>query len=140
MFVLTTKSSTNHPQKFLRIPWIHFFPLLPKRPKKKNSCSKMWPIDQLYIELGVPSFKASTQSLQSTQAVKIKFQKSCSSNLNHPRYFKNHVQIDRALNCTLKIVEIINFQNFEYKANELIGYNVCLRHSVNEYAQVSRCK
>ena len=32
-----------------------FFPLLPaqpKRPKKKNSCSKMWPIDQLYIELG----------------------------------------------------------------------------------------
>ena len=32
-----------------------FFPLLPaqpKWPKKKNSCSKMWPIDQLYIELG----------------------------------------------------------------------------------------
>ena len=29
-----------------------FFHLeLPKRPKKKNSCSKMWPIDQLYIEL-----------------------------------------------------------------------------------------
>ena len=33
-----------------------FFPLLPelpKRPKQKNSCSKMWPIDQLYIELGL---------------------------------------------------------------------------------------
>ena len=32
-----------------------FFPLQPaqpKRPKQKNSCSKMWPIDQLYIELG----------------------------------------------------------------------------------------
>ena len=31
------------------------FPLLPaqpKWPKQKNSCSKMWPIDQLYIELG----------------------------------------------------------------------------------------
>ena len=28
----------------------HFF--LPKRPKQKNSYSKMWPIDQLYIELG----------------------------------------------------------------------------------------
>ena len=32
------------------------FPLLPaqpKWPKQKNSCSKMWPIDQLYIELGI---------------------------------------------------------------------------------------
>ena len=26
--------------------------MLPKRPKQKNSCSKMWSIDQLYIELG----------------------------------------------------------------------------------------
>ena len=33
-----------------------FFPLLPaqpKWPKQKNSCSEMWPIDQLYIELGI---------------------------------------------------------------------------------------
>ena len=32
-----------------------FFPCcpeLPKWPKQKNSCSKLWPIDQLYIELG----------------------------------------------------------------------------------------
>ena len=29
-----------------------FFPWLPKWPKQKNSCSKMWPLDQLYIELG----------------------------------------------------------------------------------------
>ena len=39
----------------LRIPQIHFFPLLPwlpKQPKQKNSCSKMWPIDQLCTELG----------------------------------------------------------------------------------------
>ena len=28
-------------------------PELPKRPKQKNSCSKMWPIDQLYMELGL---------------------------------------------------------------------------------------
>ena len=31
-----------------------FFPLLPellKRPKQKDLCSKMWPINQLYIEL-----------------------------------------------------------------------------------------
>ena len=30
-----------------------FFSLLPaqpKQPKQKNSCSKMWPIDQLYID------------------------------------------------------------------------------------------
>ena len=50
------KSWKKHPQKLLRIPQIHFFPLLPwlpKRPKQKNSCSKMWPIDQLYIELGL---------------------------------------------------------------------------------------
>ena len=26
------------------------FSLLPAQPKQKNSCSKMWPIDQLYID------------------------------------------------------------------------------------------
>ena len=31
---------------FSLLPW------LPKWPKQKNSCSQMWPIDQLYIELG----------------------------------------------------------------------------------------
>ena len=29
-----------------------YCPELPKRPKQKNLCSKMWPIDQLCIELG----------------------------------------------------------------------------------------
>ena len=55
---LPTKSWKNHPQKLVRIPQIHFFfllPWLPIRPKKKNSRSKMWPIDQLYIELGLQS-------------------------------------------------------------------------------------
>ena len=55
IFVLPSKSWKNHPQKLLRKTQIHFFPLLPaqpKWPKQKNSCSKMWPIDQLYIELG----------------------------------------------------------------------------------------
>ena len=28
-------------------------PELPKRPKQKNSCSKIWLIDQLYIKLGL---------------------------------------------------------------------------------------
>ena len=28
----------------------NFFSLLPAQPKQKNSCSKMWPIDQLYID------------------------------------------------------------------------------------------
>ena len=52
---MPTKSWKNHPQKLLRITQIRFFPLLPeltKRPKQKNSCSKMWPIDQLCKELG----------------------------------------------------------------------------------------
>ena len=49
------KKLKNHPQKLLGKIQIHFFPLLPaqpKWPKQENSCSKMWPIDQLYIELG----------------------------------------------------------------------------------------
>ena len=55
--ILTTKSWKKNPQKFLIIPQIHFFSLLPWLPKQKNSCSKMWPIDQLYIELrNCPSF------------------------------------------------------------------------------------
>ena len=53
---MLTKSWKNQPQKLLRKTLIHFFsllPWLPKRPKQKNSCSKMWPIHQLYIELGI---------------------------------------------------------------------------------------
>ena len=53
---MPTKSWKNHPQKLLRKTQIHFFSLLPaqpKRPKQKTSCSKMWLIDQLYIELGL---------------------------------------------------------------------------------------
>ena len=29
-----------------------YCPELPKRPKQKNSCSKVWLIDQLYLKLG----------------------------------------------------------------------------------------
>ena len=53
---LPTKSWKNHPQKLLRKTQIHFFSLLPaqpnqpNQPKQKNSCSKMWSIDQLYID------------------------------------------------------------------------------------------
>ena len=43
-----------------------FFPLLsglPKRPKQKNSCTKMWLKEQLYIELGrTPLKKKTTQA------------------------------------------------------------------------------
>ena len=53
---LPTKCWKNHPQKLLRKTQIHFFfpycPELPKRPKQKNSSSKLWLIDQPYIELG----------------------------------------------------------------------------------------
>ena len=56
MFFFAHKKLKNpHPQKLLRKTQIYFFPLLPakpKWPKQKNSCSKMWPVDQLYIELG----------------------------------------------------------------------------------------
>ena len=57
-FSLPIKSWKNHPQKLLRKTQIHFpyCPELPKRPKQKNSCSKMWLIDQLYIELGLNEF------------------------------------------------------------------------------------
>ena len=51
-----TKRWKNYPQKLLRKTQIHFFPYcpeLPKRPKQKNSFSKLWLIDQLYIELGL---------------------------------------------------------------------------------------
>ena len=46
-------------KKLLRKTQIHFDSLLPaqpKQPKQKNSCSKMWLIDQLYIELGQKAF------------------------------------------------------------------------------------
>ena len=51
-FFCPQKVEKNHPQKLLRISQIQFFSLLPKLPKQKNLCSKMWPIEQLYIELG----------------------------------------------------------------------------------------
>ena len=47
LFVLPIKSWKNHPEKLLRNTQIVFHPELPERPKKKNSCSKMWLIDQL---------------------------------------------------------------------------------------------
>ena len=50
------KLKKKNPQKLLRIPKIHFFSLLPelsKQPKQKNSCSKMWLVEQLYVELGI---------------------------------------------------------------------------------------
>ena len=65
---MPTKSWKNHPQKLLRKTQIHFFPLLPglpglpKRSKQKNSYSKMWLKEQLYIELGLQSNKNCVQN------------------------------------------------------------------------------
>ena len=62
-YFLPTKSRKKHPQKLLKKPQIHFFPHCPelpkrpKRPKLKISCSKMWLIDQLFIELGLKPIK-----------------------------------------------------------------------------------
>ena len=36
----------------LKSTFFSLLPAQPKWPKQKNSCSKTWPIDQLYIELG----------------------------------------------------------------------------------------
>ena len=36
----------------LKSTFFSLLPAQPKRPKQKNSCSQMWSIDQLYIELG----------------------------------------------------------------------------------------
>ena len=36
----------------LKSTFFFLMPAQPKRPKQKNSCSKVWLIDQLYIELG----------------------------------------------------------------------------------------
>ena len=33
--------------------FLHLLQAQLKWPKQKNSCSKMWPIDQLYLELGL---------------------------------------------------------------------------------------
>ena len=46
-----------------------FFPLLsllPKRPKQKNSCFKMWLLDQRYIELGIKPRKRDPPILRSS--------------------------------------------------------------------------
>ena len=37
------------PEK-LKSTFFSLLPAQPKQPKQKNSCSKMWPIDQLYID------------------------------------------------------------------------------------------
>ena len=52
-FFCQQKVEKNHPQKLLRKSTFSLLPELPKRPKQKNSSSKMWLVDQLYIELGL---------------------------------------------------------------------------------------
>ena len=47
------KTPSKVAQKNSNPPLFSLLPELPKRPKQKNSCSKMWLIDQLYIELGL---------------------------------------------------------------------------------------
>ena len=49
--------------------FLYYYPELPKQLKQKNSCSKMWLIDQLYIKLGLtPALKVmSHKPLQQAQ-------------------------------------------------------------------------
>ena len=53
----TTMAVTNPPEKKLAKSISVYCPVVPKRPKQKNSCSKMWLIDQLYIKLGYKVWK-----------------------------------------------------------------------------------
>ena len=49
------KPPSKNAQKNLNPLFFRYYselPKQPKQPKQKNSCSKMWLIDQLYIELG----------------------------------------------------------------------------------------
>ena len=54
-FILPTKSFKKPPSKDAQKNSNSFFFLLPKRHKQKDLCSKMWLIDQMYIELGFDS-------------------------------------------------------------------------------------
>ena len=45
LFFAHKKLKKKHPQKLLRnsqLFFLHYCPELPKQPKQKNSCSKMW--------------------------------------------------------------------------------------------------
>ena len=46
-------------------PHFSLLPELLKRPKQKNSCFKMWLIDQLYIKLGLLPYQRQTQHRKS---------------------------------------------------------------------------
>ena len=47
------KSTLKSLPKKLKSTFFSLLPAQPEQPKQKNSCSKMWLIDQLYIELGL---------------------------------------------------------------------------------------
>ena len=54
---MITVTIQQRPQFYIQlVNTIDQLPWLPKRPKQKNSCSKIWPIDRLYIELGCQQF------------------------------------------------------------------------------------
>ena len=46
------KTTLKSCSEFLKSTFFPLLPAQPKWPKQKKSCSKMWPIDQLHIELG----------------------------------------------------------------------------------------
>ena len=46
------KTTLKSCSEFLKSTFFPLLPAQPKWPKQKKSYSKMWPIDQLYIELG----------------------------------------------------------------------------------------
>ena len=68
----------------LKSTFFSLLPWLPKQPKKKNSCSKMWLIDQLYIELGFWC-ELCTYRLKSLQSIMLVMWPTCLSNVTLAR-------------------------------------------------------
>ena len=52
MYIYTQKVEKDTLKSCSEILFFYYCPELPKRLKEKDSCSKMWLIDQLYIKLG----------------------------------------------------------------------------------------
>ena len=94
------------------------------QPKWHNSCSKMWPIEQLYIELGSQSNRA-TQTLTTVRATVIWIVKNCPKNLilseniswasNHPSQI--HFSVKKTCFFFIKLASFGLFYLMNYKKN-----------------------
>ena len=63
------KKLKKPPSEKLKFNFFPSLPAQPKWPKQRSSCSKMWPIDQLYIELGLRPRKVSNQQFTDKKVI-----------------------------------------------------------------------